>query len=236
MPNSSCRYTNKLGSVSVDHGSVAGLWSRCLVADKGDAMNSRPLLDLLEKVLVEDEVVGSTVIGLESRIGAAIAWVHRTNLVGPLLSSLYDPTVGADTIGADGARSRRPSHTSCGNTRVAGGSSKAVRVCRSKYVRHHASGAGACDKDFLGIGLVCLDEIVDHADKNLAVALAVMLERLCAGDIPTVGVLRRGREYKDDAARVGERLVLGLLEISRSAPTTAVQLNIRNTPRSAQGL
>lgn len=199
-------------------------------------MNSRPLLDLLEKVLVEDEVIGSTVIGLKSRIGAAVAWVHRTDLVGPLLSRLYDSTVRADAVGADRAGSRRPGHASCGNARVASGSSKAVRVCCSKHVCHHASRAGACDKDLLGIGLVRLDDIVNHADKNLAVALAVMLERLCAGDIPAVEVLRRGREYKDDAARIGQGLVLGLLEISRSVPTTGVQLSIHDKPRSVQAL
>jgi hypothetical protein len=236
MSDSSCRYSDKLSSVSVDHSGVTGLWGRCLIAGKGDTMNSRPLLDLLEKVLIVDKVIGSTVPGLEFGIGAAVAWVHRTDLVGPLLSRLYDSAVRTDTVGADGAGARRSSHASGSDARVAGSSSKAVWVCRSKHICHHASRAGAGDKDLLGIGIVLLDEVVDHANENLAVTLAVVLERLCAGNIPAVKVLRGGRENKYDTARIGERLVLGLLEISRSVSTAGVQLNIHNRPRSAQAL
>jgi hypothetical protein len=236
MSNSGCRYSDKLGSVSVDHSSVAGLWGRCLVASEGNALDGRPLLDLLKKVPVKDQVIRGAMPGLEPRERAAVAWIHSLDLISPLLSSLDDLPIRAHTIGADWARSRRPGHASGSNARVACSSGESVRVRRGEHIGHHASGAGTRDKDLLGVGLVRLDHIVDHADEDLAITLAVVLERLGAGDIPAVEVLLGGREDKDDAAGVSERLVLGLLEIAGSVATAGVQLISAPSAQAMMGM
>jgi hypothetical protein len=224
MSNSSGRYSDKLCSVSVDHGSVVRLGSRLLAAGKRNPMKRRPLLDLLLEVLDGDQVVDGTVPGLESGVSTVVARVHSLDLVGPLLSRLDDLSVRAFTIRADGAGSRRSGHTSGGNARVACGSSDSVRVCRGKNIGHHASGAAASDKDLVAVGLPRIDSIINHADKDLAVTLATVFESLCAGDIPTVRVLLRRGIDQDNLARVGQRSVFtSLLEIALSTATTRVQ-------------
>jgi len=105
------------------------------------------------------------------------------------LSRLDDLSVRANTVRADGTGSWRSGHASGSNARVACGSGETVGVCRDENVGHHASGAGSSNKDFVAVGVVSLDDIVNHADQDLAVALAVMLERLGTGDVPAVGVL-----------------------------------------------
>lgn len=189
MSHSSCRYRDKLGSVSIDHGSVTRLWSRRLIAGKRNALNGRPLLDLLKKVPVKDKIIRSAMPGLESGVRATVARIHRLNLISPLLSGLDNLPVRADTVRTNGARSRRPGHASSSNTRVACSSGEAVRVSRGKNIGHHASGAGARDVNLLGVGLVRLDDIVDHADENLTITLTIVLECLGARDIPAVKVL-----------------------------------------------
>jgi hypothetical protein len=189
MPDTSGRYSDKLGSISVDLSSVATLWSVCLVTSEGNTMECGPFLDLLEEVLIDDQVISSTVPSLELGVRTAVARVHSLDLVGPLLSRLDDLSVRANTVRADGTRSRRSSHASGSNARVACGSSETVGVCRDKNVGHHATGAGSSNEDLVAVGVVSLDDIVDHADQDLAVTLAVVLESLGTSDIPAVEIL-----------------------------------------------
>jgi hypothetical protein len=217
------RHSDKLSSISVDLSSIATLGSVRLVTSEGNTMESRPLLDLLQEVLIDNQVVSSTVPGLELGVRTAVARVHSLDLVGPLLSRLDDLSVGANTVRANWAGSRGSGHASGSNARVACGSGETVGVRRDENVGHHASGAGSSNKDLVAVGVVSLNNIVDHADQDLAVTLAVMLERLGTGDIPAVEILGGRGEDENRTARVGEGPVLGLLEIARSATTTWVQ-------------
>ena len=214
MPNTSSRNSDKLGSIAVDLGSIAALGSVRLVTSEGNTVKRRPLLNLLKEVLIDNQVISSTVPGLELGVSAAVARVHSLDLVGPLLSRLDYLAVGANTVRADGTGSWRSGHASGSNARVACGSSETVGVRRDKNVGHHASRAGSSNKDLVAVGVVSLDDIVDHADQHLAVTLAVVLESLGTGDIPAVEILGGRREDKDRAARVCEGPVLGLLEIA----------------------
>lgn len=191
MSDSGSGYSNKFSSVPVNHGGIARLRSVSLVARERNTLNRGPLFNLLKKVSVIDKIVRGAVPSLEPRVRPAIPRIHRLDLVSPLLSSLDDLPVRADTVRTNGARSRRSSHASSSNARVACRSGETVRVRSRENIGHHASGAGTGDVNLVTVGSVCVDDIVDHADENLAVALAIVLERLGAGDIPAVKVLLR---------------------------------------------
>ena len=238
VTNTSSRNSHKLGSISVDLSSITALGSVRLVTSKGNTVECRPLLDLLKEVLVNNQVISSTVPGLELGVRSAVARVHSLDLVGPLLSRLDDLSVRTNTVRADGTGSWRSGHASGSNARVACGSGETVGVRRDENVGHHASGAGSSNKDLVAVGVVSLDDIVDHADQDLAVTLAVMLEGLGTGDIPAVEILGGRGEDENRAARVGEGPVFGLLEIARSATTARVQLSsgLVSSPDSFCGL
>lgn len=188
-------------------------------------MYARPLFDLLRQVRVKHKVVGRAMPGLHPRVGASPRRVHRLDLSHPLLLRLPDVAVGARRVRTDGGRPGRSGQATRGDPGVGRSRSEEVRVRGGEGVGHHSPGRGAGDEDLGRVGAVLLDRVLDHGGENLGVAAALVGEGLGRRDVPAVEVVGGAREDGDEAVLLRQGVVLGLLGVSWSITTAAVELH-----------
>ena len=155
---------------------------------------------------------------------AGVSRVHGLSDLDPFSLALDDEAVGTLSIGRGGRRSRAASDTAGSNAGVAGRGGEDVRVGGHHYVGHHASGAGACDKDLCGIGVVLLDCPLDHGNEALVVSTGITGKTLLGVDFPAVGVTLGGGIDRDESFLLGKLAVLCLLVVGFAAAVASVQL------------
>jgi hypothetical protein len=158
------------------------------VLRKTHPMQPTPLLQLLAQIRQLNQRISSTVPRRHTRVGAVVARIHGLDSRNPLRLRLDDLAVCARWVRGSGARARTSCETAGCDAGVACPRGEDVWVRGEDYVGHHAAGAAACGEDFLRVGLVLCDSVVDHVDEALVVAAAVVGEAFRGVDFPAVAV------------------------------------------------
>lgn len=173
----------------------------------GQPEHGGPLLNLFVQVLNVKDLVCGAVEYLHLWSVARVTGVCRIHHRFPLSTSLDDLALRARIIPHSVAVSREATESHA-RKRAPGG--EHVWVAPQQNVRHHGTAADASGEDAVGIGIVFLDNVFDHAHYALTVPSTLVSERLGARDIPTLVGLMRGVGVDDnEPVLVGEGGVLG---------------------------
>lgn len=162
---------------------------------------------------------------LHARIRSGVRRVHLLDLRSPLGSGLGHQSIRARLVRARRTAPGRPGQTARRDAGVAGAGHEDVRVGRHEHVCHHATRRRACDEHLGHVGVVRLDEVVDHLHQPGAVAASVVRQRLCGRHVPTVAVLQGARVDNDEALLVRVRTVVGRAGVLVAGSVTAMKLS-----------
>lgn len=211
-------------AIAIDHLGIPTPRSVRLVSGEANTMNAAPLLQLLAKVGIGDKVICSSVPRRHARITARVPRIHRLSNIHPLALTLNILTIRTPGIRRNWRRARRSSKTTCRHTGVATRRRQKVGIRRHHDIGHHATGRGAGDEDFPGIGIVSLDRVLDHVGEALVVAASIAGEALLRVDFPAVEVFGCRGEDGDEAFLVREGVIAGLLGVAGAVAAAAVEL------------